>query len=56
VTYLVQATERLISLAWLWMYTQPNNDTMHADSLTGGSLAGGSLAKKTEKGTKRTHR
>jgi hypothetical protein len=44
----------LISLAWLWMCTQPNNDTMHADSLAGGSLTGGSLARKTEKGTERT--
>jgi hypothetical protein len=47
-TYLVQATKRLLSLVWLWMYTQPNNDTLHAKS-----LAGGSLASKTEKGTKR---
>jgi hypothetical protein len=31
------------------MHAQPNNDTMHAES-----LAGGSLARKTEKGTKRT--
>jgi hypothetical protein len=33
------------------MCTQPNNDTLHAES-----LAGGSLARKTEKGTKRTLR
>jgi hypothetical protein len=29
---------------------------MYAESLDGGSLAGGSLARKTEKGTKRTHK
>jgi hypothetical protein len=54
VTYLVQATKRPLSLAWLWMYTQPNNDTLHVESLAGRSLAGGSMAEKTEKGTKRT--
>jgi hypothetical protein len=50
VTYLVQATKRLLSLIWLWMYTQPNNDTLHAKSLVGVSLTGGSLTGKTEKG------
>jgi hypothetical protein len=45
VTYLVQATKRLLSLIWLWMYTQPNNDTLRAKSLVGVSLTG-----KTEKG------
>jgi hypothetical protein len=38
VTYLVQATKRLLSLARLWMSTQPNNDTLHAQSLAGGRL------------------
>jgi hypothetical protein len=28
------------------MSTQPNNDTLRAQSLVGGSLAGGSLARK----------
>jgi hypothetical protein len=52
VTYLVQATKRLLSLAWLWMCTQPNNDTMHTERLA--RLAEGSLVRKTEKETKRT--
>jgi hypothetical protein len=47
VTYLVQATKRLLSLAWLWMCTQPNNDTMHTERLA--RLAEGSLVRKTEK-------
>jgi hypothetical protein len=38
------------------MSTQPNNDTLHAQSLTGGSLAGVMQATKTEKGTIRTLR
>jgi hypothetical protein len=39
------------SIAWLWMSTQTNNDTLHAQSLAGGSLAGGLQPRKTEKGT-----
>jgi hypothetical protein len=44
----------LLSLAWLWMSTQPNNDTLHAQSLAGESLAGGMQARKTKKETKHT--
>jgi hypothetical protein len=36
------------------MSMQPNNDTLHAQSLTGGSLTGAMQAMKTEKGTKHT--
>jgi hypothetical protein len=36
------------------MCTQPNNDTLHAESLAVGSLVGGSLARKIEKGGERT--
>jgi hypothetical protein len=38
------------------MSTQPNNDTLHAQSLAGGSLTGGMQARKIEKRTKRTLR
>jgi hypothetical protein len=56
VTYLVQPTKRLLSLAWPWMCTHPNNDTLHAASLAGGNITEGSLIRKKEKETKRTHR
>jgi hypothetical protein len=36
------------------MSTQPNNNTLYVQSVTGGRLTGGSLTKQTQKGAKLT--